>query len=387
MPRLPRVYIENALCYVTCKGLHNQIIFREKEDYEMYFGLLSKYMEQCQVKVYAYTLMPSHLHLLLEASDKTSISNLMHNLNTAYTKYFNGRYMRKGHLFRERFKAALVEKDPALLLNLTAYIHLNAEKLDLAIQAQTYPYSSYSLYLDYDQQSDRGLKIKEEIEQILTALVGENYADFVSKAAKSGELGKLHKKLQRKGILGTEEFIKKVKREIQYQQQQQQNEMPTVPPAEKKSNPLIGAGTALIIFVLAAGGIYMYFNFSRAPVEAEGEKKVVVVDKGLEDLDKTEWQIKLISADGSAVNNDVISFNKGKFNSAHLAKLDHRNTNYSMVIEGDKMTWETMQSSPQGTASWRGEIKEGNMRGILSLRKKGEKPQDFLFKSLNYRRK
>ena len=97
----------------------------------MYFGLIKKYREQYQAQVYAYSLMPSHLHLLLEVDEKTTISTIMHNINSSYTKYYNGRYERKGHLFRERFKAALVEKDPKVLLNLTAYIHLNPKKLEI----------------------------------------------------------------------------------------------------------------------------------------------------------------------------------------------------------------------------------------------------------------
>ena len=62
-------------------------------------------------------------------------------------------------------------------------------------------------------------------------------------------------------------------------------------------------------------------------------------------------------------------------------------SHYTLIQEGDITIWETMQSSPEGTASWRGELKEGKMQGILSLRAKGEQPQDFSFTSIRYRRK
>lgn len=392
MPRLPRVYIEGSLYYITCRGAYNQVIFKENEDYEMYFGLLKKYKEQYGVKLYAYALMQTHLHLLLEVDEKTSISSVMHDLTSAYTKYFNNRYQRKGHLFRERYKAAIVEKEPQVLLNLTAYIHLNPKKLNLAITAQTYPYSSYCLYLDYNQKNERGLDIKEQISEILNSLIGENYIDFINKMEKNEGFQNLHKRLHREKVLGTDEFIKKVREKIQDQQIEEEDLSVQPQPGNKK---VLSLGTALLVLAVAATGVYVYFNFIRtAPVQIEPPKqapeqnveKVVVEDK-LMDVDKTEWEIELISPSGQVQNKDVISFNKGKFVSANLIQHKYTNTNYSLTKEGNKIIWETMQTSSQGTASWRGEIEEGQMIGMLSLRQEGQKPQDFSFRSIQYRKR
>jgi hypothetical protein len=63
-------------------------------------------------------------------------------------------------------------------------------------------------------------------------------------------------------------------------------------------------------------------------------------------------------------------------------------SNYTLIQEDDMITWETMQTSPDGsTASWRGEVEQGKMKGILNLRQKGSEPQDFSFMSVKYRRK
>jgi len=369
--------------------LYNQIIFKEKEDYEMYFGLLKKYKEQYGVKMYAYCLMPSHVHLLLEVDEQTSISAAMHDLNSAYTKYFNSRYERKGHLFRERYKAAIVEKTPLGLLNLSAYIHLNPKRLNLAISAESYPHSTYVLYLNYEQSDDHGLNIKEEVAEVLKALVGENYKDFMEKIETSGDLSPMHKQLHRKKILGTEEFINRVKEQIENQQEElAETEADTT--GEPNKMPL-GLGTAVLILAIAASGVYVYFNYWRS----SSMKKEAVVstpntvasEDELMDLDRTEWEVMLISAIDKTTISDTISFKDGKFSSLNLLKQNYIGTNYSLIKEGSKIIWETMQTSLEGTASWRGELEDEKMIGMLNLRQEGEKPQDFSFKSMRFIKK
>ncbi len=122
MPRLPRIHLEKAIYYVTSKGTHNEIVFREEADYRMYLELLAKYKNQHKFKLYSYSLLPDRLHLLIETSEGASISEIMHDLNSLYTKYYNGRYVRRGHLFEARFKSVLVEK-LNYLLPMTRHIH------------------------------------------------------------------------------------------------------------------------------------------------------------------------------------------------------------------------------------------------------------------------
>ena len=148
MPRLPRIYIKETLYYITCRGIHNQNIFKDQEDYRMFLELLKKYQQQYGIRLFSFVLLPDHLHLLLEVTgEDNDISGFMHSLNNTYTKYFNGRYERKGHLFQGRFKAALVEKEPNLT-TLTAYMHLNPKRLHLANDPKDYPYSSCGYYLN-----------------------------------------------------------------------------------------------------------------------------------------------------------------------------------------------------------------------------------------------
>lgn len=116
------------------------------------------------VEIVAYCLMPNHFHLLIREKNEGGISTFMQKLATAYTMYFNTKYVRSGSLFQGRYKAQRVSTD-TYLKYLVSYIHLNPVKLcepkwkETGIKnkayakkyLQKYVYSSYLDYLGYDR--------------------------------------------------------------------------------------------------------------------------------------------------------------------------------------------------------------------------------------------
>ena len=183
MPRLPRVYIEGILYYVTSKGGHNQDIFIKPSDYHEYIALIDKYKKQYGFNLFSYVLLPTNLHLLIELKNNIGISNIMHDINSLYTKIFNSQYNRKGHLFQERFKAAFAEKE-AYLLPLTRHIHMNPKYSGVAGELRDYPYSSYPQFLDPAKRQYPDMA--GEIEEVFEALKGRE--DEFEKYTNSGTL-------------------------------------------------------------------------------------------------------------------------------------------------------------------------------------------------------
>ena len=381
MPRLPRIYIKGELYYITCRGIHKQDIFKNQEDYQMFLDLLKKYREQHGIKMFSYVLLPDHLHLLLEMSGEgEQVSEFMHDLNNAYTKYFNGRYERRGHLFQGRFKAALVQKAPNLG-KLTAYIHLNPKRLNLVNDPKDYPHSSYGHYLNPGQ--GKQFNLEEGITEVLNLLKDMGYAEFVNGLTPE-EGQKLHKKLQRGGIVGSAEFIKKVKQEIADYQSQAPGQKPSGKPRYRL---FIITASFLIVFIAGLTGIYLYFAAIRPGQEDEVQRLINGAIRSAEELDGAEWEVELTPISGGKQTADTLSFIKGKFISGKLNTSGYSASNYSLTIEDTgKIIWETMQTSPEGIASWRGEIEGHKMQGILSLRSENE-TQDFSFVSIRHRRK
>jgi len=144
MARKPRLFAPGILYHVIVRGNQRQRTFLKERDYQVYLEKLAAYRKRYGVTIYAYCLMPNHVHLLLECSG-VPLSKFMQGLQQSYTQYYNRTYKKVGHLFQGRYKAILCQKD-AYLLELVRYIHLNPVRSKLCPSVARYPYSADAAY-------------------------------------------------------------------------------------------------------------------------------------------------------------------------------------------------------------------------------------------------
>ena len=90
----------------------------------------------------SYCLMPNHFHFLLRQERDIPTSKLLTKVCTSYSKYFNKKYERVGHLFQDQFKQILVDEN-SYLIWLSAYIHQNPKVSGLITNLADYKWSSY----------------------------------------------------------------------------------------------------------------------------------------------------------------------------------------------------------------------------------------------------
>lgn len=154
MSRLPRKFQDapNTLYHITCRGNNQQKIFKFKRDRKKFLWLLRQAKKNYPFKLYAYSLMPNHYHLMIETL-KTSLSKIMHVINNSYVKYFNTKYKKKGHLFEDRFYSLIVDKE-SYFWELSRYIHLNAVRAGLVKKPEDYEWSSYRVYFEKNLKDD-----------------------------------------------------------------------------------------------------------------------------------------------------------------------------------------------------------------------------------------
>ncbi len=139
--------------HIYNRGIEKRLIFIDNLDYERFIRLLflcngidpvdsrdykGLSFAECVEKVDkdrenlvyigAYCLMPNHFHLLIKERDPSGVSTLMRKLLTAYSMYFNTRYVRTGRLFETSYQSVHIEHDNHLKY-LFAYIHLNPLKI------------------------------------------------------------------------------------------------------------------------------------------------------------------------------------------------------------------------------------------------------------------
>ncbi|MFC1548839.1 transposase [Candidatus Omnitrophota bacterium] len=142
MPRTPRVLIEKSCYHVISRGNQKQIVFFEDEDYMQYLGLLRRYKLKYPTKIYAYCLMNNHVHLMLDPSQKDFLTKVMHGLNLCYSRWFNEKYEKCGHLWQDRYKSYVIQKED-YLLDCLNYIEHNPVRSKITLHANEYPWSSY----------------------------------------------------------------------------------------------------------------------------------------------------------------------------------------------------------------------------------------------------
>lgn len=102
--------------------------------------------EEKIVRILAYCLMPTHIHLILEQLKEKGISRFVNLILKSYSKYFNESHDRKGPLWEGRFKNVLVGSDEQLL-HLTRYVHLNPVTSFLVNKPEDWQFSSYKEYM------------------------------------------------------------------------------------------------------------------------------------------------------------------------------------------------------------------------------------------------
>lgn len=115
---------------------------------------LEKILKETITSIYAFALIPNHVHLLLRRNT-TPISTVMRRLLTGYALYFNKRQRRYGYLFQNRYKAIICQES-SYFLELVRYIHLNPIRAHLMTSIEElncYPFSGHS-YLVGKEKSD-----------------------------------------------------------------------------------------------------------------------------------------------------------------------------------------------------------------------------------------
>jgi putative transposase len=142
MPIRGRVLIENAAYHVTTRGNHKKKVFYEDADYIKFLGYLKRYKNKYDIRVYAYCLMPNHIHILAAPKDKDKLKKIMHCLNLSYCKYFNLKYGKNGHLWQGRYKSNVILQDQ-YLINCATYIEMNPVRAKLCARPEDYKWSSY----------------------------------------------------------------------------------------------------------------------------------------------------------------------------------------------------------------------------------------------------
>jgi hypothetical protein len=132
----------------------------------------------------------------------------MQSILTRYAKYFNIKYKLAGHLFQDRYKAILCQRED-YLLELIRYIHLNCVRANLVKSPERWLWSSHRVYLGLEKNP---LISEKEVLGLFSAdsdIARKSYAKFVCENINQKTNEKLNPP-EKYPVLGNEIFLKRI---------------------------------------------------------------------------------------------------------------------------------------------------------------------------------
>ena len=135
----------------------------------------------------------------------------MQVLQFRYTRYFNKRYGKVGHLFQGRYKAILCERDP-YLLELVRYIHLNPVRGGVVEDPGKYPWTGHLSYMGKGKVDlvDKDFVLSQFGKK--KSLARRRYRQFVLEGLPMGHQKKYYE-VKDQRYLGEDEFIDEIERQ------------------------------------------------------------------------------------------------------------------------------------------------------------------------------
>ncbi len=146
MARLARVVAPGCPHHVTQRGNRGLETFFSKADYQAYIELLAESCAKASTEVWAYCLMPNHVHLILVPSHPDGLRAALGEAHRRYTRRVNRREGWRGHLWQERFHSFPLD-DPHLAAA-ARYVERNPVRAGLTKRPEDWVWSSARAHLD-----------------------------------------------------------------------------------------------------------------------------------------------------------------------------------------------------------------------------------------------
>src|ERR1700740_613840 len=145
MARLARLITPGLPHHVTQRGNGRAQTFFCDDDYALYRDLLADACRSADVAVWAWVLMPNHVHLILVPSDADGIRRALAPVHRRYAGHVHARERQTGHFWQGRFGA--VAMDEAHLGAALRYVALSPVRARLVERAVDWPWSSVHAHL------------------------------------------------------------------------------------------------------------------------------------------------------------------------------------------------------------------------------------------------
>ena len=203
MARLARVIIPGHPHHVTQRGNGRARTFFDDADYALYRDLLAAQCGAAAVEVWAWCLMPNHVHLILVPSDPDGLRRALARVHRRYAGIIQARRKRTGHFWQGRFGA--VAMDESHLAAALRYVTLNPVRARLVDRAQDWRWSSARAHMRGKDDGVTALApIRDRFPSVADLLASEPEADLFGALRAAESIGR---------PLGNDGFLARIERQ------------------------------------------------------------------------------------------------------------------------------------------------------------------------------
>src|SRR3954466_5722395 len=167
MARLARVVVPDHPHHVTQRGNGRARTFFGDGDYALYRDLLAENCRSAEVEVWAWCLMPNHVHPILVPSGPDGLRRALERVHRSYAGIIQARRKRSGHFWQGRFGAVVMDEEH--LAAALRYVSLNPVRARLVARAQDWRWASTRAHL---RGRDDGVTARERVKRIIPDFAG-----------------------------------------------------------------------------------------------------------------------------------------------------------------------------------------------------------------------
>lgn len=159
---MARLVVPGLPHHVTQRGNRRQQTFFTDDDYRLYIELMSQWCQEHRVEIWAYCLMPNHVHMIATPSTAEGLRQAFGEAHRRYTLHVNSREGWQGCLWQGRFRSFAM--DNRHLLSAARYIELNPVRAGLVDRAEEYRWSSAAAHIV--SRDDRLVAVRPLLQEV-----------------------------------------------------------------------------------------------------------------------------------------------------------------------------------------------------------------------------
>ena len=202
---MARVVAEGMPHHITQRGNRRQPTFFSDDDYLAYIDLMAEWCGAYDVAIWAYCLMPNHIHLIAVPEKAENLRLAIGEAHRRYTRRINSREGWRGHLWQERFSSFVM--DEQYLVACVRYIENNPVRAKLATSPDKWPWSSALAHMV--GKNDKLVNV----EPVLSIISGD-WQQFLSGAFSNEELEDIRKHSRTGRPLGSSVFVAELEHKL-----------------------------------------------------------------------------------------------------------------------------------------------------------------------------